>query len=286
MRNSVRRLFSLAPLPVREVLVLLAAGAALFVGVAAPPADSLPRWASLAAVAIGALCVLRGVLGFAGSIGAQVQRLRKPEGWPGDRAPRTAEEAAEVLAKKPGGWEYLYFIGCLISDRATLEGTFLDHELRYAAPAGETVADDQVVPFLHGAMNDALRHMENLKGMMEPEVQDRALGPRGVAGDPDRIRHLAERWTSVYGELMSWAARLRSARVSSEYRGLFDSLANVIDRPVHQYREFIDDFARDCDAIPKAVAKHQPLTIERTLTMSMDEQALETFGQELAKVPK
>ena len=55
MRNSVRRLFSLAPLPLREVLVLLAAGAALFVGVAAPPADSLPRWASLAAVAIGAL---------------------------------------------------------------------------------------------------------------------------------------------------------------------------------------------------------------------------------------
>lgn len=56
-----------------------------------------------------------------------------PDGWPGDRAPRTQREADEVRSERPPGWEYLYFAGVLHVEKEALEGKYLDHELAYAA---------------------------------------------------------------------------------------------------------------------------------------------------------
>lgn len=67
-----------------------------------------------------------------------------PDGWPGDRAPRTQREADEVRSERPPGWEYLYFAGVLHVEKEALEGKYLDHELAYAALSGERIDDMDV----------------------------------------------------------------------------------------------------------------------------------------------
>jgi hypothetical protein len=119
---------------------------------------------------------------------------------------------------------------------------------------------------------------------MEPDVQERGFGPSGQPGDPDRIRHLAERWTSVYGDLMKWAARLRAASKSSTYRDLFEVLARLIDGPVQEYRDFVDLLTREVDRVPRALAAHKRLEISLVLTLTMDEKAQQALSEELARL--
>ena len=232
---------------------------------------------------IGALLVIRGVVGIAGAFGDLARRLRNPTGWPGDRAPRTVEETAEVLARRPPGWEYLYFAGILTTARDALEGAFLDHELRYVTPTGDRIEDDDAIEYLQQALDDVQAHIASLTALMESDVQERAFGPLGQPGDPERIRHLAERWTSVYADLIAWATRLRSARKPSAYRDMFEAVADTIDRPIQQYRDFVDTFVAEVDRVPLALRRHEPLEINIELTLSMDAAASEKVEAEIAR---
>ncbi len=138
--------------------------------------------------------------------------------------------------------------------------------------------------YLQGATDEILGHIASLMSVMASDAQERAFGPPGQVGDPDRIRHLAERWTSVYGDVMRWATRLRAVSKSAAYRGLFEMLARLIDQPVRQYRDFVDAFVKAADRIPHALATHQRLEINLELTLSIDDQALEAFEVELERV--
>lgn len=206
--------------------------------------------------------------------------------WPGDRAPRGAEEIAAVLAQRPPGWEYLYFAGNLLADRDTLEATFRDHEMRYAAPSGERVEDAQVAPYLRRALDQAQGLVASLSQLFEPDVLERAFGSPGQAGDPDRLRQLAERWTSVYADLLSWASRLRAANKSSTYVTLFEAVARLIDQPIQEYRDFVDELLREVDRLPQAIRSGQPTEINLTLTLSMDAAAQAAFQKELATLER
>lgn len=281
----MHRVLSLAPMPPTDALVVMATGAALWgFAVVTPAPPGIPWWVGWLLTIIGIVLVGRGALGFAGAAGDLLRGLNHSRGWPGNRAPRTADETAEVVAKRPPGWEYLYFAGCLVTARAALEGTFLDHELRYAVPTGERVEDDGVVGYLQGATDEVLGHIASLMSLMASDVQERAFGPPGQEGDPDRIRHLAERWTSIYGDVMRWAARLRAANKSVTYRAIFENLARLIDQPVRQYRDFVDAFVIAADRIPHALQTNERLEINLELTLSVDDQALGAFEEELERV--
>src|SRR5207248_1160781 len=114
------------------------------------------------------------------------------------------------------------------------------------------------------------------------DVLTAAFGPPGQAGDSVRIRQLAERWTNVYELLLDWARRLRSADPTDTYRPLFESLAQLGDRPVREYHDFIDGFVANVDRIPAALASGAPLNISMTLTLTIDDAAQRAFSVALA----
>ena len=272
-------------MPPTAGLLVIASGAALWgFAMVTPAPQGTPWWVGWVMSGVGVVLVARGLLGIAGALGDLFRRLRKPPGWPGNRAPRTAEETAQVLARRPPGWEYLYFAGSLVTERATLEHSFLDHELRYAIPSGERVDDDDAVDYLKQAIDDVLGRIASLVTLMEADVQERAFGPLGQPGDPDRIRHLARRWTSVYEDLMNWAARLRAATKSSTFRDLFEALARLIERPIQQYRDFVDAFVQETDGIPRALKTGERLEINLVLTLSIDDDALAAISAEIARL--
>ena len=208
-----------------------------------------------------------------------------PDGWPGDRAPRGQRETEQVLSERPPGWEYLYLAGVLNIEKEKLEGMYLDHELRYAAPSAERLEDQATaISFLSGAMNKVQAFVASLVRMMEPDVQERAFGPSGVPGDPERIKRLATRWNSVYQGLLGWAARLRGTRHDDQVDRLFEIAARFVDKPIEQYRSFVDEFTEQMDRIPSRLASKEPVSLELTLTISVDEQLVEDFNAELQRI--
>jgi len=162
---------------------------------------------------------------------------------------------------------------------------YLDHELRYAAPSAERLEDQATaISFLSGAMNEVQALVASLVRMMEPDVQERAFGPSGVPGDPERIKRLATRWNSVYQGLLGWAARLRGTRHDDQVDRLFEIAARFVDKPIEQYRSFVDEFTEQMDRIPSRLASKEPVSLELTLTISVDEQLVEDFNAELQRI--
>ena len=208
----------------------------------------------------------------------------QPDGRPGDRVPRTRREVDDVLAAGPPGWEYLYFAGVLRLEKEALEEKHLDHELKYASPSGERVKDQDAALYLRQAGDEIRGLVLTLGDMMSPDVQERAFGAPGVAGDPDRLKRLAMRWTSQYGALMDWAARVRGAIHSQTFDDAFELLARFADQPVTDCRRFLDDLVAQFERIPAALAAQEPLHIDLTLTLTIEEGLVERFARELARL--
>ena len=205
-------------------------------------------------------------------------------GWSGDRAPRTTRDLAQVLAERPTGWEYLYFAGLLHTEREAFEDKYRDHEAHYGPPSGERVNDHDAIAYLRRALDDISLLVRTLSALMDPAVQERAFGAPGVAGDPERIRHLATRWTAVYGGLLAWSARLRGASKTAECEPAFEMLARFADFPLNQYREFMDRLLQEVDRLPHRIAAKGKIHVELTLVLTIDEELSAQLTQELARL--
>lgn len=196
---------------------------------------------------------------------------RGSHGWPGDRAPRTQREVDEVCASQPPGWEYLFLAGVLYLGKEALEERYLDHELRHADRTGERVVDEDAFEFLRSAANEAGALVARINTLMEPAVQERAIGAPGAPGDPARIKRLAERWISLYEGMLDWSARIRGTGHSSRFAQSFELSAQLMDEPIENFREFVDELVAQMDQIPAAVASNESLDVTLILTLSIEE---------------
>ena len=185
-----------------------------------------------------------------------------PDAWPGNRAPRTSRELAQVLAQRPPGWEYLYFAGCLRVGLDALAPKYRDHEVSHPT-AATWVTMEGAPDFMQGAIGEIRRIVGSLTNLFDPANQERAFGAPGQAGDPERIEHLAARMTSAYEGLMQWASRIRGVTRPAELDDLFDNLARFADQPIREYRAFVDEIVTQFDRIPGAIAAHEPLVMKR-----------------------
>lgn len=201
------------------------------------------------------------------------------------RVPRTEEERQQVLAERPPAWEYLYFAGQLLYEREKVEEKYRDHEIRYAPSTGEIVEEDEVFDYIGIKATDAQNLAQKLQQLVTNEdARERAFGAPGEPGDPDRIAHLANRWNSVYEEFIDWAARLRGVSVDSSFRPLLELLARYAEKPVEQYREFVDRFVSQADELPAVIAAGGQPQLSVSLHLSIDEDAARAFEAELEKV--
>jgi hypothetical protein len=226
-------------------------------------------------------------IGIEGLVTAFVAKLAGRSGgpgWSGDRTPRTAGELAQVLAERPRGWEYLYFAGLLHTERESLEDKYRDHEIGYAPTTGERVEDDGAITYLQRALDDIGSLVQRLAVLLAPAHQERAFGAPGVAGSPERIRHLATRWTATYSDLLAWSARLRGASRAAKWAQAFALLARVADVPLHRYREFTDRLVQEVDRIPHRLAAKEMVSLELTLVLAVDEELLAQFTRELKRL--
>ncbi|MDQ2838952.1 MAG: TIR domain-containing protein [Actinomycetota bacterium] len=198
--------------------------------------------------------------------------------------PRTTVEEQRLLRERPPGWEYLYFAGRLLHERNLLEHRYLDHETGYAALSGDIASRESMPAYIRRATGDAQELMGSLMRLMEPAIQERAFGAPGTPGDPDRIHHLANRWTATYEGILNWSARLRGASVPSDYRRALAILAGAMNEPVQQYRAFIDQFVWHCDEIPAAIGAGRPLEIVLTLTLTINDEVMKEFSREIRRI--
>lgn len=209
------------------------------------------------------------------------------------RCPRTDDEVAALLNTKPDGWEYLLYGGALHVERAKLEEQYRDHALGYAELHGAPLDLHEAIYEVGAAFGDAQAMVATLMNMFDHERQERAFGRPGEPGDAELIQHLARRTVDGYAGLMEWARRLRSMRVPTEMQEAFRLAAGMMDTPVEEFREYVDqavsqmdqsaDLVAQADADPE-ISDDNPLVLTLQLTLTIDEDAVQRFGDELRRV--
>ena len=132
-----------------------------------------------------------------------------------------------------------------------------------------------------------------LMNMFDPARHGRAFGRPGEPGDAALIQHLAKRTIDGSAELMAWARQLRSMRVPATMHEVFRLAAAMMDTPVEECREYVDQAVAQLDQMADLIAhadadpditEDDPLTVTIRLTLTIDDEAVEAFNAELRRV--
>jgi hypothetical protein len=204
-----------------------------------------------------------------------------------ERVPRTPEEEAELLRMRPSGWEYLLFAAVLRRRMDALKPKFSDHELRYAVPSYEPVLEGyEATERISAAFRHASAVIQNFSRLLDPVAQECAFGPLGKAGDPASIEHLARRLIDVYEGLLDWAARLRGLPVEERFERVVELSSSFVDKPVGQLLDFVGRVVAEIDPLPSLLREEspEPISIELTCTLSIDEEVQRELSDELARL--
>lgn len=201
-------------------------------------------------------------------------------------SPRTVEQKRELLAQRPEGWEYLLYAGEIWQRRQALESKWLDHELGYARRTGQHLNEGEAITLLRSAMADFSACMTNVVKMLNPQGRERAFGLPGQPGNPALIEHIGIRFVEVYEEILDIAAKLRGTGVCKNMETVMDSAARLVDTPLKEISDFIDQLIAKADSIPDRLAREEPITIELTLTLTIDDEAKQRLDLEMKRAEK
>ena len=189
-----------------------------------------------------------------------------------------------LLAQRPPGWEYLFFAAKLLAARDAPAVRGGDHEPRYVVPSSEAVTDAAAPEYLQHVLDDIGWICDVAETLFQGTTLEAAFGPPGEPGDADRIEHLATHANSVYEGLAHIGSRVRSAPRPDQWDATFNAVARFVDRPVSSYRAWVDDVVRECDRIPGAIARGEPLEVHLEWVLEIDGESLAAFSNELHRV--
>lgn len=210
----------------------------------------------------------------------------EPEPFNG--VPRTASERAGLLASRPGGWEYMLFAGDLLAQRDRLEAKWHDEELGLPGGTRTNLAEDsQAIRHAQSELSDIQITIRAFNRLFTPEVHERAFGAPGAPGDPARIEHLAKRIMNSYEELLDWAADLRACAVPEQFETLFELLPQLASQSIRALHDFVDEVAAETARIPALLdgpPAEEPVRIELTVVLDIDEKISEAVHAELQKL--
>jgi hypothetical protein len=133
---------------------------------------------------------------------------------------------------------------------------------------------------------DAVSIVSELDGVFDEHVVETAFGAPGAPGNPARIVDLAERLILIYDRMLEWSVRAHATKTTEDAGELVQTHARLLDRPIKQIEEYIErwiTFALDLPRLlTEADGAPQPLQVDMSLKLTLDDTVLDTFKAELA----
>ncbi len=202
-----------------------------------------------------------------------------------DRVPRTSQERSALLTLRPAGWEYLLFAATLYLGKANLEKKWHDHEMPPHRPSYPPPGGITPTAYLSKQINELGGIVEGAMQVFSSDKQELAFGAPGEPGDAGRIEYFAERIVESYEGILDWAMKIREFEAPNYLLEVCEVVPHMADRPLRDFREFIDNVVRETDRIPAFVEDADPekdrLVIELDLVLSIDDAVSEEFSRKL-----
>jgi hypothetical protein len=188
------------------------------------------------------------------------------------KVPRSPETIEALVSERPDGWEYMLYAALLNAGMEKLEPKYRDYVMGYAPRTGRHIAREDLNDVVQAGIGAALAITNNFNAVFQPDVQERAFGPAGEPGDPDRIAHMAERFVSVYEDFLDWAAELRGTSAAGSGAEVFQALALWVGQPIEECRRFVREFVSEADTFTERLAAAENIELTLRITLELDEE--------------
>ena len=198
-----------------------------------------------------------------------------------DAIAKSDEQIAQLLSERPQGWEYLLFAGALCAGVERLETKYSDYSLGYAPRLGIMIERQQFADFINSQLDELNVMIGTLDALFSPTAMEDALGPPGIAGDPDKVLHAASRVVRLYEDVLLWAERLRGMAMRSEHREIVELLVQFSGQPVNELRDFVHRFGAQVNEIPSLIAKNERIVIDETVKFSIPRELVQSFNAKI-----
>jgi hypothetical protein len=175
--------------------------------------------------------------------------------------PRSDEQIGLLLSERPDYWEYFLFAGALVVGLERLQEKYSDYALGYAPRLGLVVPSGEFMHFLDSQLNEFGEMIGLLDKLLSEDVMAEALGPPGVAGEPEKIFHAASRVIRLYEDMLSWAERIRGMSMPKEYRHVAELLVRFSEQPINELRDFVLRFSTRIDELASLSAEGEEVEI-------------------------
>lgn len=201
-----------------------------------------------------------------------------PDYWLEQAVPRTAEQRAELLALRPPYWEYVLFASYLLAGQERLAPQWHDHRLELVTPVGSELTPQEAAETIQRALDESGTFWTRLEAVGAEATFEAAWGKPGESGDPELIEHVTARFTEACGDMLQWAADLRSARVPEPLQPVFRTASHLLDKPLEALRKYVDDWVAEMDVLPRRLESRENVKLDMELTINVyDEQRYTTL---------
>lgn len=182
----------------------------------------------------------------------------------------------------PNLWEHLLLAGELCVGLKELESKRFDYFLGHRDGGRMLLDEDGAIAHLEAAFSEVQQVISGAERWLSQDAQDKALGPPGVPGDPELIRHLTGRLLGVYESLIDWAIDLRSERPPAHMLRLFELASLHARASITGFESFVETLVEETDQASAALAGRDggTATIAVTYVMTIDPDVIKQFEKE------
>jgi hypothetical protein len=182
------------------------------------------------------------------------------------------------------GWEYLYFASELARGIGEHESAFEFFAFGFVRPTGEQITDTRAD--ISERSQEISRTVGNIDRLLSAAVLEQAFGPPGTPGDEDTIRQVTSGLVEVYAAMLRWAQQVRGATVPESWQPVYVALADFVEQPLHQFREFSSKLTKGVEVIVGELrsGRAPTLKLELKLTISIDPMVRAKFDEALRGV--
>lgn len=194
----------------------------------------------------------------------------------------------KIVIERPKAWETRLFNHVLAQEIARLKSHRLDLNYGITFGKGEFLVDLlEVLNWVRRKMAEAQRMAHNSEPILNVALQD-ALGPAGVAGDPETIVYAAYRLAETYQHAIEWAIECNRTDVGEdELEKIVRLVGKLTSNMIREIEEFSERILRETEeALMNLPASGEPprvLNFTLKLTMSGAEEVEEEM-QRLMKL--
>jgi hypothetical protein len=173
-------------------------------------------------------------------------------------------DALNIVINRPRFWEYLLFSEVLSNELQACSNIKRDVTYGISLGKGESFTGVQCAPWLIAKDYELIRILNALERLAN-EACPEAVGPDGVAGDPEKIVYVAQRIGHAYREALEWKLDFDRLIVDEPFlkcAGISAAFANIVTEGVEKFDNELRSALKGLVENPPAPGEHRVINLQ------------------------